>query len=346
MPIPPADLTSRRDSGPRNAAGVRGGHRLRARSFRPDPFVIALACTLILAGFIPPGGWWSEAVHTVTPFLVAMLFFLSGARLSPSAVRHGFSRWKLQVTVLAMSFLLFPLLGFGISHLVQPWMGTTLALGLLFLASLPSVVQSSTLFTAMAGGNVPATVCAAAVSNLVGVVVTPCLMALLASSQLVLDGTTAWKVLLQVLLPFAVGQLLHGILGGWIAAHGRVVKVLDRSGILLIVYGAFGAAVGSGSLLAQGWAAMLLVVAVCAVLLALALIGSWSIGGALHMPREDRITVLFCAAEKSLTTGLPLSALIFPASVAGVVILPVIVYHQMQLFICAVLARRLHQATE
>lgn len=317
---------------------------LRAWSLRLDPFVITLLCTLLLAGVLPPSGWWSDTVHTVSPFVIAMLFFLSGARLSRRAVRHGFTRWKLQITVLVISFLAFPLLGLGFSHLVQPWTGTTLALGLLFLASLPSVVQSSTMFTAIAGGNVPASVCAAAISNLAGVVITPGLMVLMAGSHLALDGTTALKVVVQVLVPFAVGQLLHGVLKGWITAHEKIVRALDRGGILVIVYGAIGAAVDSGSLLTQGLSALLLVGAICVVLLALVLTASWLIGNALQMPREDRITLLFCAGEKSLTTGLPLSALIFPASIAGVVILPVIIYHQMQLIACSVIAGRLAQA--
>ena len=84
----------------------------------------------------------------------------------------------------------------------------------------------------------------------------------------------------------------------------------------------------------------------CAVMLASMLVLTWTGGGRLGLDRPDRIALLMCGSKKSLATGLPMAAVLFSPTLAASVALPVIVFHQLQLATCAVLARRLASQVE
>jgi sodium/bile acid cotransporter 7 len=304
-----------------------------------DPYVLLLLLMVALATVLPARGLWADIAGGATDAGIVLLFFLHGARLSRQAVVDGARNWRLHLAVAAMTFAVFPTLGLGIAAL--PGIDPALGIGILFLSLLPSTVQSSIAFTAMAKGNVAGAVCSAAFSNLAGIVVTPLLVALLISGKT--GGFSSEAVLtiaLQLLLPFLIGHLLRPWIGGWVIRQKRLVTLVDRGSILLVVYTAFGAAVVEGlwrrvSPMDVGVIALVSAVLLAAVLIFSAMLGRW-----LGFDRADRIVLQFCGSKKSLATGVPMAGVLFPAAQVGAIILPLMLFHQIQLMVCAVLARR------
>ncbi|MGV7120383.1 bile acid:sodium symporter family protein [Sphingopyxis sp. 550A] len=303
-----------------------------------DPFLFALIATVGLATLLPVHGAGVGAFDMLTDAAIMLLFFLQGAKLSRQALLSGAGAWKLHLAVLASTFLLFPLLGLGISlsRLLDP----TMAAGLLFLTLLPSTVQSSIAFTSVARGNVAAAVCSASFSNLLGIALTP----LLASLMMRAGGVTmSWggarTILFQLLLPFIAGHLLRPRIGDWVTAHKQLVMASDRGSILLVVYTAFSAAVIEGLWHSVAPAELLLLAACCIGLLVSVLIATWLLGRLLKLDRADAIVLQFCGSKKSLVSGVPLAGILFPASQVGLAVLPLMLFHQIQLFACAILAR-------
>lgn len=50
--------------------------------------------------------------------------------------------------------------------------------------------------------------------------------------------------------------------------------------------------------------------------------------------------MLYCGSLKSLVSGVPMARVLFPSAQIGAIILPVMIYHQLQLMVCATIARR------
>lgn len=306
-----------------------------------DPFVVLLLATLAGAALFPPGDAFGPAMATAGGIAVAIQFFLSGLRLPPSVALQGLKAWRLHLTIVAFSFVLFPLLGFGMAAAASWYLTHELVAGLLFLTMLPTAVQTATTFTGIAGGNTAAAICAASISNLLGVLATPLLVALAMGSYSGMNASSALKIALQIVAPFILGQLLHKLTARWTDRWAPALKAVDRGAILLVVYGAFGAAVAGGLWQKLAPAQLVVTGSICAVMLALTLIVTSFVGRRLGFARADATAIMFCGSEKSLATGLPLSAILFHGPLSGVVILPVIMYHAMQLLVCAGVARRL-----
>src|SRR5690606_24818958 len=142
-------------------------------------------------------------------------------------------------------FVLFPLLVLALKPLILPLVGETLYRGMVYLSVLPATVQSAIAFTSMARGNVPAAICSAAASSLLGIVLTPLLVMLLMDAG---DGSgsgldAVGKIVLQLLVPFLAGHAARRWIGAWVARHQRWLKFVDQGSILLVVYTAFSDAV-------------------------------------------------------------------------------------------------------
>jgi sodium/bile acid cotransporter 7 len=320
---------------------------MRLTQLLPDRFTMALLGTVALATFLPGHGVIADVVEFLAKAAVCLLFFLHGARLSREDVKAGAGNWRVHVAVFALSFVIFPLFGVAVQQALQPVLGPTLALGLLFLSTLPSTVQASIAFTAIARGNVAAAVCSAAASNLFGVFLTPALLALLAGAHgSTWTAGTIMSLIEQLVLPFVAGQLLHTRIGPWLVRNKAPMAFVDRGSILLVVYSAFSAAVLGGLWQQLPPDKFALLIAVAALLLAavmgVAVAGSRLLG----FSRADEIVVLFCGSKKSLVSGLPLAAILFPASTVGLLVVPLMLFHQIQLIACAVLARRYAAAAE
>jgi len=307
-----------------------------------DRYTLALISTVILATLLPCRGRAAEVFEVVTNVAIALLFFLHGAKLSREAVIAGLTNWRLHLLVIACTFALFPLLGWLAQPLAGAVVGTQLAVGILFLCTLPSTVQSSIAFTSIARGNVPAAVCSASASSLIGIVLTPLLVGLLihanADSPAPLGAIEG--IVLQLFVPFVAGQIARRWIGGFIERHRAVIGLVDRGSILLVVYTAFSAAVVAGLWQQVSLQTLVLLLVLCSVLLAIALFVTSQLGKRLGFSREDRITILFCGSKKSLASGVPMANVLFASSAVGAIVLPLMLFHQVQLMVCAVLAQR------
>ena len=309
-----------------------------------DPLVVMIIAVLVLGLVLPAGGVAADVLGTVKTAAIVVLFFLYGARMATREVWDGLRAWRLQGSMLAATYVLFPLLGLAVQLLPDAVLADELKTGLLFLAVLPSTIQSSVVFTSIARGNVAGAICGATVSNVLGIVLTPLFVAVLLSRTGGPLGGSAAATLLQLLVPFVAGQAVQPWIGRWIRAHRPVTLVSDRAAILLVAYASVSEAQVSGAWDGITWVSLVVLLAVCALLLAVMLATTWGAGGRLGLNRPDRIALLMCGSKKSLATGLPMASVLFSPVVAASVALPVIVFHQLQLATCAVIARRLASA--
>ncbi len=302
-----------------------------------EPFVAMLLGTVLLATILPARGGWAPVAAYVADAGIVLLFFLHGAKLSRKAIWQGARHWRLHASVLATTFVLFPLLGLVLAATLHG----PVAQGLLFLTLLPSTVQSSIAFTAIARGDVAAAVCSASFSNLLGIFLTPALVAaLMGGSTGGFSWTSAEQIVLHLLVPFVAGHLLRPWIGGFLDRHKAMLLLVDRGSILLVVYVAFGAAVVEGLWRKLAVTDLALILVVCALLLGAVLTATWAAGRAWGFARADRIVLLFCGSKKSLASGVPMAGVLFPPATVGLVLLPVMLFHQIQLIACAVIARR------
>ncbi|MEK9522455.1 bile acid:sodium symporter [Streptomyces venezuelae] len=315
--------------------------RLRLPSWLPvDGYILALLGTVALAALLPASGTAADVAEGASTGAVALLFFLYGARLSTREALDGLKHWRLHLTVLACTFLLFPLLGLAARGLVPTVLTPQLYGGLLFLCLVPSTIQSSIAFTSIARGNVPAAICAGSFSSLAGIVLTPLLAALLlggSAGGLSADGLL--KIVLQLLVPFLAGQFLRRWVGGLLVRHKKVLGLVDRGSILLVVYTAFSQGMVAGIWHLVTPARLGLLLAAEAVLLAAMLALTWYGAGRLGFGRADRIAIQFAGSKKSLAAGLPMASVLFGPQ-AALAVLPLMLFHQMQLMVCAVIAKR------
>jgi sodium/bile acid cotransporter 7 len=314
--------------------------RLRRPSRLPiDPYILLLLATVGLAALLPARGAAAGAASGASTGAIALLFFLYGARLSTREALDGLKHWRLHGTVLACTFVIFPLLGLAARGLVPALLTQPLYQGLLFLTLVPSTIQSSIAFTSIARGNVPAAICAGSFSSLVGMVLTPLLAAALLGSTGGFSAGSLITIVLQLLVPFLAGQVLRRWIGGFVARHRKVLGLVDRGSILLVVYTAFSEGVVRGIWHQVSPARLGGLLAVEAVLLAVMLSLTWYGAGALHFGRGDRVAIQFAGSKKSLASGLPMASVLFGAH-ASLAVLPLMLFHQMQLMVCAVIAKR------
>ena len=309
--------------------------------FLPDNFTLGLLASVALASLWPCEGqvaWW---LARVTDTAVGLLFFLHGAKLSRQAVVAGMTHWRLHLCVLAATFVLFPLLGLALQPLLHSLTTPALALGVLYLCLLPSTVQSSIALVSVAEGNVPAAICSATASNLAGMVLTPLLAGwLLAGPQRGGELASALGIVYQLLLPFVAGQLLRPWCGGWVERHKPLLRAVDQGAIMLVVYTAFSAAVVTGLWHSLSLSALGGLLLACALLLGCLLLLTGVLGRQLGFSREDRITLMFCGSKKSLASGVPMAKVLFAGQPMGAMVLPLMLFHQLQLVVCALLAQR------
>ena len=318
-----------------------------AKRFGISPFTVGLFLAVIVASVFPCKGKGLAAMNAMVFWGIVLLFFLHGAVLSRETALRGLLHWRLHLLVILFTFGLFPLFGLFLRPLATWMLTPELYSGVLFLCVLPSTVQSSIAFTAIAKGNVSAAVCSATLSNLMGILLTPILFSLLGvflsmKGNVAVSLASVGTIIKQLLVPFIVGQGLHAKLWGTISRHKRILDTIDQGVILLIVYAAFSEAVGEGLWSRTPLAALCGVLMVAALMLAFALgVSSW-VSKKLGFCRADRVAIVFCGSKKSLASGLPMAQALFGGQIAsvGAIVLPLMVYHQLQLLVCAVLAER------
>lgn len=310
------------------------------KRFKIDGFLLALFATVAIATVLPAEGTFKSVFGVLTDIAIGLLFFLHGAKLSRQAVYAGLMHWRLHLVVLASTYVLFPILGVGIKAAFGSLLTPSLAMGVLYLCALPSTVQSSIAFTSIAGGNVSAAVCAASGSSIIGIFLTPLLVSLLMNAHGGVSASDIWSIVEQLLLPFIAGQLLQPLVSGFVDRHKAVLGLVDRGSILMVVYLAFGEAMVSGLWTRVSLSAILAMAVIDAVLLFFVLFCTTRASRFFGFSKEDEITIVFCGSKKSLVSGVPMANVLFPASMVGAIVLPLMLFHQIQLMVCAALAKR------
>ncbi|MFD5465030.1 bile acid:sodium symporter family protein [Kitasatospora sp. NPDC127059] len=330
-----------RTEGPAHAEGpAHTEGPARARWWhRFDPYLLALAGAVALAALFPASGASARVAGAACDTAVALLFFLYGARLSTRETLAGLRRLRLHGLVLAATFGLFPLLGLATALLTPVPLTEQLQAGVLFLCLVPSTVQSSVALTGAARGDVPAAICAGTYSSLAGLLLTPLLVAGLLGSHAGLSADGLLRIGAQLLAPFLLGQVLRPRIGDLVARHKRLLTPVDRGSILLVVYTAFSAAVAQGIWHQATPVALLGMLVVLLALLAAALAVTGLGARGLGLDRPAAIAAMLCGSQKSLANGLPMATVLF-GSEAGVMVLPLMAYHQLQLVVGTVLAGR------
>ena len=304
-----------------------------------------LVAAVVLALVLPVSAGWRDVAQFASNAAVFMLFFLNGLRLPRHEVLAGLTNHRLLWPLVLWCFGAMALAGWLVWQMGSGWMPPLLALGFLYLGCLPSTVQSATAYSSLAGGNVASSVVAAALLNLLGVFITAPLFSWLAGGQgggLHADGLI--KVVAILLLPFVLGKIVQGWLGGWVRDHRQLATWFDRASIAITVYVAFSGAVEQRFWTRIDGAGWLWLAGGTAVMLAFAHGGAWLLGGLLKLDRANRITMLFAGAQKSIAMGAPLALVLFAPATAGIILLPILLYHLAQLVIAAPLATSLTSA--
>jgi len=318
-----------------------------------DRFLLSLLFAIIIASLFPLSGVAESGFAQLTKLAVALLFFLHGARLSRGAVIAGFTHWRLHLMVLGCTFILFPLLGIMALCFIPYLSSSPFYVGMLYLCILPSTVQSSIAFTSLAGGNIPAAIVSASASNILGIFITPLLLSLILTSSLTGENLISLDVFLNILLqlffPFILGQILQPWLGDFLNARKKMTTLVDRGSIIMVVFLAFSEASKTQIWSLVSWQDLFLMLIFDGVLLGLILTITWFGAKWLHFNLSDRITIMFCGSKKSLASGAPMANVIFAQSAIfniGLIIVPVMFFHQIQLIACTMIAQHLSQRQE
>lgn len=311
---------------------------------KPDPLIVLIILAVIIAILAPARGNFAEIFGKLTNVAIAVLFFLYGARLSTQEALNGLKHWRLHLTILAFTFVVYPLIGIALRPLTAV-VSHDMYLGILFLTLVPSTVQSSVAFTSIAKGNVAGAIVSASASNLVGVIITPLLVMLLMGTGggIHIDTSVFGEIALLLLAPFVLGQLTRRWIGR--IAQSKATKVVDRGSIAMVVYSAFSKGVVDGIWASISMWELAFLVGFAAAFVAFMLWLTKEVSLNLGFSRADIIAIEFCGSKKSLATGLPMASVIFASGGAslGLLILPLMIYHQVQLMMCSWLAARYAQ---
>ncbi|CAM3878491.1 bile acid:sodium symporter family protein [Tsukamurella ocularis] len=307
-----------------------------------DGFILAIFAAVGLAAILPAEGRAVPVVDGAVTVAIAVLFFLYGARIHPMEALAGLKHWRLHVVILGFTFVVFPVIGVLLRFAPEVLLRPELYAGVLFLTLLPSTVQSSIAFTSIAGGNVPGAIVSASVSNLLGVFITPLLvLALMATTgEVQFHSSSIIDLCLQLLLPFLLGQLLRPWVGEFVTKHAATLKYVDRGSIVLVVYAAFSAGMREHIWSQVSWVGVVQLIVLSVVLVLVMLWLTRTTAEKLGFDRADMIAVQFCGTKKSMATGLPMAAVLFAGQPVGLLVLPLMIFHQLQLMMCAWLAAK------
>ncbi|MFS1538699.1 MAG: bile acid:sodium symporter family protein [Candidatus Phlomobacter fragariae] len=312
------------------------------RRLQIDYFLLLMLMTIMIASFFPCQGKVKIVFQHLTTIAIALLFFLHGAKFSRQAILAGIGHWRLHLLIFTSTFILFPIINLVLKPLVLYWISPpTICIGFLYLCALPATVQSAIAFTSVADGNITAAICSASASSLLGMFLSPVLVSFLIDFDD--NHIDLWKnigaILLQIMLPFILGHLLRPLIIKWINRYRRLITISDRSSILFVVYVTFSEAVIEGIWhKVDGWSLLMIVIISCLLLAIVVLFNIYS-ARYFGFSKADEITIVFCGSKKSLVNGVPMANILFPAHLVGIILLPVMIFHQIQLMVCAVLAQ-------
>lgn len=310
-----------------------------------DWFLVGMITAVVLASFFPDVGRTGGTIHAdkLSDYGIFSIFLFHGLGLSTESMRRGMARWQLHLTVQTTTFVVFPLLFFVFKALFSGLVPEDLMMGFLYLCALPSTISSSVAMTAVGRGNVPAAIFNATLSGMLGIFLTPLIVSLVMSTEgahLPL-GKAILNIATLLLLPFVLGQLLRPLFGKFFSRHKKMINNSDKAVILLLVYSSFCDSVKSGLWTNYGFKTILITILGAAVILATILCLNVFVARRLGFNKEDEVTAVMCGSKKTLASGVPMAKLLFPGNpILGLIVLPIMFYHQLQLFTCAIVAER------
>jgi sodium/bile acid cotransporter 7 len=310
-----------------------------------DRFLLGMISAVALATLTPELGRSGGPLHAdvAADVGIFVVFLLHGIGLSTARLRAGVSRWRLHVTVQTFTFVVFPLLWLPFRAAAGGIVPPDLMLGFFYLCALPSTISSSVAMTAIARGNVAAAIFNATLSSVLGVLLTPLLVSLAVGASggglEVLE--TIRKIAMLIVLPLLVGLVLRRWIAAWFERRPRVIGRIDRGVVLLIVYLSFCDSVRAGLWSSHGAGTLAITVAGAAMFLAAVLFLTRRTAAWLGFDTEDEIAAVFCGSKKTLASGVAMAKLLFGAHPGiGVIVLPIMLYHQLQLMVCSAMAER------
>lgn len=318
----------------------------RLKKMAKDWFLFGMISAVVLATLYPDFGKSGGTMHAdqASDVGIFLVFLFHGIGLSTDSMKKGFMNWRLHVTVQSMTFLLFPVLWFGFRAAFGSFIPEDLMLGFLYLCALPSTISSSVAMTAIGKGNVPAAILNATLSSLLGIFLTPLIISLALQTSggqglSLLDAMM--KIAVLLFLPFALGQTLRPVIGKWFSRYKKYINNFDKGVILMLVYASFCDSVKGGLWSNYGLSTIGLTMAGAAFILGVVLMLTTFIARRLGFNKADEVTAVFCGSKKTLASGVPMAKLLFGAHPAlGLIVLPIMFYHQLQLFGCSILAER------
>lgn len=312
--------------------------------FKFDWFLKGMIVVVGLAFLWPAPGAHGGFLHPelLNKIGIALIFFLNGLGLSFLALRDGALRWQVHLLIQISTFLIFPLLGWGLIKISGGWMSADLQTGFFYLCALPSTVSSSVALTVAARGNVPVAVFNATLSSLLGVVLTPLWMAwILGHSGIDFAVVPViMDLLLWLVLPLALGQLARPLLSSWASRNKTRVQMVDRVTILVLIYTSFSDSVQQGIWSHYGAIVLVETIVGTGVLFLIVLLLTRALSNLLGLSAEDRIAAVFCGSKKTLASGVPMAHLIFGTNPAlGLILMPIMIYHPLQLAVGGIMAQ-------
>lgn len=310
-----------------------------------DGFLLAMLLAVVFALLWPGLGTAEGPLHlgVVAQIGIGLVFFSHGMMLSPQAMRSGAGKWRLHLLIQLSTFAAFPLLGALLYWGMHDLLGPDLRLGFFLLCAMSSTITSSVAMTAIAKGDVVSAVFNASLSSLLGIFLTPLLMQIItAGNQHSLPlSATILNILVTLALPFAAGQLLRPLLLQYLLPYKAWITKLDRSVIVLIVYSSFCDSTASGTWTRFSLAQLLWTSLLALLLLAIMLFLTRWVARLLGLPRDEQMTAMFCGSKKSMASGAPITNILFAGHPGvGLIMLPLMLYHQIQLLVCTLLAQR------
>jgi sodium/bile acid cotransporter 7 len=315
-----------------------------------DTFALLLIGMVVLAWRFPEAASSDSPIdlQLIGNIGVVFIFFFYGLKLDPSKLFSQLGHWRMHLLIQASTFLIFPLIVLVSRGLFYNAESDLLWVGAFYLAVVPSTVSSSVVMVSIAGGNIPAAIFNASVSSLIGIFITPVWMNVVVSSHSLAVGDLTNVILnlcLQVLLPVLAGIALHNKLGFLAIRFKSQLRYIDQAIILLIVFRAFCDSFLNHMFDGYSIGELLILGGLMLVLFFVMLIVMQFVAVRLGFSREDRITVIFCGSKKSLIQGVVMGQILFPDAAAfAIVLLPLMLYHALQLVAGSILAQRMARA--
>ena len=259
-------------------------------------------------------------------WLVGTLMFMMGMGIGFSRLRKRMNSWPQNAVATFICYLAAPLLALGLGMLFfrnQP----DIFVGFILVGTTSTTLSSCIVYTRLAGGDEALALWLSVTSSFLCSFISPVLLKLfLGTSVSVPVGMMINRLLFVLLLPLSAGLIARAFLGEKrVAPFGNVLT----RGCAVIILTVIMVAVAEGRNLLASW--QIMPVLASAVFLHLALLAAAELSSRrLGFPREERIAILFCSAQKTLQ--IPTYLAVQVLQIPGAALAPVI-FHIFQLIL-------------